>query len=144
MSLHLHNAIYKSRLYNGTTLLKRQNCKQSLLRRLLPGWQELLRSKADIQSESRDGTSSRGDGTSASNLDLIEGFKCAICLDIMFQPVALECGHRFCARCAIATVSLSRTSVILQEGVRFLVLPSSSAERTRPHDLIGHWIYALS
>ena len=48
-----------------------------------------------------------GDGVSSeaatdSEAEAVDSFKCAICLDVMYQPVALECGHKFCARCAIA------------------------------------------
>lgn len=64
--------------------------------------QELLRSKAELPGSLQGDAGSSRDGTSAST-EASEGFKCAICLDIMYLPVALECGHKFCARCAIAT-----------------------------------------
>jgi hypothetical protein len=28
---------------------------------------------------------------------------CAICLDLLYQPVSLSCGHVFCSRCALAS-----------------------------------------
>ena len=31
-----------------------------------------------------------------------DSLKCPICLDVMYLPLALECGHRYCSRCAIA------------------------------------------
>ena len=39
---------------------------------------------------------------SHSSLADPESMKCPICLDVMYLPLALECGHRFCSRCAIA------------------------------------------
>jgi len=69
--------------------------------------QSLLRSKgaagedADLAS-STDGFS--GSGFTGSEAGGADGtFKCAICLDVMYLPVALECGHSFCGRCVVAT-----------------------------------------
>ncbi|KAK9835065.1 hypothetical protein WJX81_008355 [Elliptochloris bilobata] len=33
-----------------------------------------------------------------------EDYLCPICLDIMYKPIGLECGHKFCADCAFTAV----------------------------------------
>ena len=38
----------------------------------------------------------------SSTLSDPDSLKCPICLDIMYLPLSLECGHRLCSRCAIA------------------------------------------
>jgi hypothetical protein len=34
--------------------------------------------------------------------------RCAICLDVLFRPLGLACGHAFCADCALAAVGQGR------------------------------------
>ncbi|KAK9918914.1 hypothetical protein WJX75_008012 [Coccomyxa subellipsoidea] len=45
-------------------------------------------------------SSGLGDGTEHVDND----YMCPICLEAMYQPLGLECGHKFCADCAFSAV----------------------------------------
>lgn len=43
-----------------------------------------------------------------------EELKCPICLDVMYKPVGLGCGHKFCRRCALEAAGFGRAIGALQ------------------------------
>ncbi|BDA43089.1 probable E3 ubiquitin-protein ligase BAH1-like 1 at C-terminar half [Coccomyxa sp. Obi] len=52
---------------------------------------------------SRFSMASSGTG-STEEMDIDPEYQCPICLEAMYQPLGLECGHKFCADCAFSCV----------------------------------------
>ena len=72
-----------------------------------------------------DGTNSRGGGGGgagsvpdggSSGVGLVLGpfrdeeLRCPICLDVMYKPVGLSCGHKFCSPCALEAAGFGKAS----------------------------------
>ncbi|XP_012580695.1 PREDICTED: tripartite motif-containing protein 6 isoform X3 [Condylura cristata] len=52
--------------------------------------------------------------TSAVLVDIQEEVTCPICLELLSEPLSIDCGHSFCQACITAN---NKESVITQEGV---------------------------
>lgn len=62
---------------------------------------------ASLSSSPRDRGSASG-GAKAPHRFHDADLTCPICLDLMYKPVALACGHKFCKRCALEAAGFGK------------------------------------